>query len=185
MIDELTKDASGRMDRAVDVLRREFAALRAGRATPALLDRVRVEYYGVPTPINQLATVLVPEPRLLVIQPWDKTIVGAVEKAILKSDLGITPAVDGQIIRLVVPRLTAERRAELVKVVRKLSEECRISVRNIRRELVEDLRELEKEGELSEDQLHRGQEKVQKLTDGATAEIDSLLAAKERELSEV
>lgn len=185
MIEDLLKDAGSRMDKAVEVLRREFAGLRAGRATPALLDRVRVDYYGVPTPVNQLATVLVPEPRLLVIQPWDKTITGAVEKAILKSDLGITPTSDGQVIRLAIPRLTAERRQELVKLVRRLAEEARVSTRNIRREVNDDLRSLEKDGELTEDEYHRALEKAQKTTDGAIREIDSLLEQKEKELSEV
>lgn len=185
MVEELLSDAKNRMEKACAALRREFAGLRAGRAAPALLDRIRVEYYGVPTPLNQMATILVPEPRLLVIQPWDKTVVGAVEKAILKSDLGLTPNVDGQVIRLVIPRLTAERRAELIKVVRRLTEEARVSVRNIRREVLEDLRDLEKDGEISEDELRRATDRLQKITDGAVADCDGLLAEKERELSEV
>jgi len=185
MLGELLNDAAARMEKTVEVLRREFAGLRAGRATPALLDRIRVEYYGVPTPLNQLATILVPEPRLLVIQPWDKTVVGAVEKAILKSDLGLTPSVDGHIIRLVISSLTSERRAELVKVVRRLTEESRIGIRNIRREAVEDLRSLEKDGEISEDELHRALDRLQKVTDGATDQADATLEEKEKELSEV
>jgi ribosome recycling factor len=185
MLEELLNDASARMEKATDVLRREFAGLRAGRATPALLDRIRVEYYGVPTPLNQLATLLVPEPRLLVIQPWDKSVVNAVEKAILKSDLGLTPSVDGNVIRLAIPRLTSERRAELVKVVRKLTEETRIGVRNIRRDVVEDLRSLEKDGDITEDDLHRSLDRLQKITDGAIDQADAALAEKEKELSEV
>ena len=185
MLEELLNDASARMEKAIEVLRREFAGLRAGRATPALLDRIRVEYYGVPTPLNQLATLLVPEPRLLVIQPWDKSVVGAVEKAILKSDLGLTPSVDGNVIRLSIPRLTSERRAELIKVVRKLTEDTRIGVRNIRREVVEDLRSLEKDGDITEDDLHRSIDRLQKITDEAIDQADAGLAEKEKELSEV
>lgn len=185
MIEELLKDAALRMEKAIEVVSREFAGLRAGRASPALLERIRVDYYGVPTPINQLATVLVPEARLMVIQPWDKTTTGAVEKAILKSDLGITPNSDGQVIRLVVPRLTAERRAELTKVVRKLSEEGRVSVRNIRREVIDDLRSLEKDGEITEDDFHRAQDRIQKSTDETITTIDKLLSEKEKELTEV
>ncbi len=185
MIDELLKDAASRMEKATEVLTREFAGLRAGRASPALLERIRVDYYGVPTPINQLATVLVPEARLMVIQPWDKSVTSAVEKAILKSDLGITPNSDGQVIRLVVPRLTAERRADLTKVVRKLAEEGRVSVRNVRREVIEDLRSLEKDSEITEDDFHRAQDKVQKHTDEMIAVIDRLLSEKEKELAEV
>lgn len=185
MIEDLLKDAGARMDKANEVLGREFAGLRAGRATPALLDRVRVDYYGVPTPVNQLATVSIPEPRLLVIQPWDKTITGAIEKAILKSDLGITPTSDGQVIRLTIPRLTAERRQELIKLVRKLSEEARVSTRNVRREVNDDLRALEKDGEITEDEYHRALEKAQKITDSAISEVDSMLEQKEKELTEV
>ncbi len=185
MIDELLKDAASRMEKATEVLTREFASLRAGRASPALLERIRVDYYGVPTPINQLATVLVPEARLMVIQPWDKSVTSAVEKAILKSDLGITPNSDGQVIRLVVPRLTAERRADLTTVVRKLAEEGRVSVRNVRREVIEDLRSLEKDSEITEDDFHRAQDKVQKHTDEMIAVIDRLLSEKEKELAEV
>ncbi len=185
MIEDLLKDAGTRMDKTIEVLRREFAGLRAGRATPALLDRVRVDYYGVPTPVTQLATVLVPEPRLLVIQPWDKTLVGAVEKAILKSDLGITPTNDGQAIRLTIPRLTSERRQELIKLVRKLAEEARVSARNVRREVNDDLRSLEKDSDITEDQYHRALEKAQKITDASVEQIDDLLEQKEKELSEV
>jgi ribosome recycling factor len=185
VIEELLSDAGARMDKAVEVLRREFAGLRAGRATPALLDRVRVDYYGVPTPVNQLATIQVPEPRLLVIQPWDKTVIGAVEKAILKSDLGITPTTDGNLIRLAIPRLTAERRQELIRLVRKLAEEARVSARNVRRELNDDLRGLEKESEITEDDYHRSLERAQKITDATIKEIDSTLEQKEKELAEV
>jgi len=159
--------------------------LRAGRATPALLDKVVVDYYGQPTPINQMANIAVPEPRLLVIQPWDKSIIGDIERAILKSDLGLTPMNDGNIIRLVVPALTEERRAELVRVVRKQAEEQRVAIRNLRREANDMLRELERNGDVSEDESRRAQDEVQKLTDKFVAVIDETLARKEQEMMEV
>ena len=185
MMEELLKDAAARMEKTIEVIAREFAGLRAGRATPALLERIRVDYYGVPTPITQMATVLVPEARLLVIQPWDKTVVQAVERALLKSDLGITPNTDGHVIRLAIPRLTAERRVELTKLVRKLAEEGRVAIRNVRREVVEDLRSLEKDSEITEDDFHWAQDKLQKTTDDAVAAVDKLLTEKEKELQEV
>lgn len=185
MMEELLKDAAERMEKTVEVINREFAGLRAGRATPALLERIRVDYYGVPTPITQMATISVPEARLLVIQPWDKTIIQAVERAILKSDLGIPPNSDGQVIRLVIPRLTAERRTELTKIVRKLAEEGRVGIRNVRREVLDDLRALEKDSEITEDDFRWAQDKLQKQTDDAVAAVDKLLTEKEKELQEV
>lgn len=185
MMEELLKDAAERMEKTVEVINREFAGLRAGRATPALLERIRVDYYGVPTPITQMATISVPEARLLVIQPWDKTIIQAVERAILKSDLGIPPNNDGQVIRLVIPRLTAERRTELTKIVRKLAEEGRVGIRNVRREVLDDLRALEKDSEITEDDFRWAQDKLQKQTDDAVAAVDKLLTDKEKELQEV
>jgi ribosome recycling factor len=185
MVDEVLKDARERMDKAVEAFRRSVMGVRAGRATPALLEKIRVDYYGTPTPIHQLATISVPEPRLLVIQPWDKSIVGAVERAILKSDLGLTPTSDGAVIRLVVPQLTAERRTELVRAVRKMAEDERVAVRNVRREAKEWLEDLERDGEVSEDEARRGHEDLQRLTDRAVAEIDKILAAKEKEILEV
>ncbi len=185
MIEELLKDAGERMEKAVEVMRREFAGMRAGRATPALLERIRVDYYGVPTPVNQLATIMVPEPRMLVIQPWDKSVIGVIERAVQKSDLGITPNSDGQLIRLVIPRLTAERRADLTKLVRRQAEEAKVSIRNVRREVIDDLRALEKDSEITEDDFHRAQERAQKVTDETIASVDTLLSEKEKELVEV
>lgn len=185
MVNEVLKDARERMDKAVEAFRKSVLGVRAGRATPALLEKIRVDYYGTPTPIHQLATISVPEPRLLVIQPWDKSIVGAIERAILKSDLGLTPSSDGSVIRLAVPQLTTERRAELVRTVRKMAEDERVAVRNVRREAKERLEGMERDGRVSEDEARRGQEELQRLTDKAIAEIDRILAAKEKEIMDV
>ncbi|MDI6630930.1 MAG: ribosome recycling factor [Bacillota bacterium] len=173
------------MKKAVEHLKRELITIRTGRATPALLDKVMVNYYGNPTPVNQLATINVPEPRLLVIQPWDKSVLSEIERAIMKSDLGINPVNDGAVIRLVLPQLTQERRQELVKLVRKKAEEERVAVRNIRRDTNDELKKLQKEGGFSEDELKRLQGEVQKLTDKYIKEIDNVLAAKEKEIMEV
>ncbi|WP_395858273.1 ribosome recycling factor [Desulfofundulus sp. TPOSR] len=178
-------EAESNMKKTVELVKKEFASLRAGRATPALLDKVLVSYYGTPTPINQLATISVPEPRLLVIQPWDKTILPEIERAILKSDLGITPTSDGTVIRLAIPQLTQERRAELVKVVKKKAEEGRVAIRNIRRELNDKVKQQQKNGEISEDELRRTQDEIQKLTDKYIKEIDQLVSAKEQEIMQV
>jgi ribosome recycling factor len=182
---ELVTQAEDLMKKAVEHLRKELLAVRTSRATPALLDKVMVNYYGTPTPVNQLATISVPEPRLLLVQPWDKSVLGEIERAIMKSDLGLTPMNDGTVIRLVLPQLTQERRQELVKVVRKKAEEGRVAVRNIRREINENLKARQKEGGFSEDELKRLQGEVQKLTDKYIKEIDDLLAAKEKEIMEV
>ncbi|SHI43140.1 ribosome recycling factor [Desulfofundulus thermosubterraneus] len=178
-------EAESHMKKTVELVKKEFASLRAGRATPALLDKVLVSYYGTPTPINQLATISVPEPRLLVIQPWDKTILPEIERAILKSDLGITPTSDGTVIRLAIPQLTQERRAELVKVVKKKAEEGRVAIRNIRRELNDKVKQQQKNGEISEDELRRTQDEIQKLTDKYIKEIDQLVSTKEQEIMQV
>lgn len=178
-------EAESNMKKTVELVKKEFASLRAGRATPALLDKVLVSYYGTPTPINQLATISVPEPRLLVIQPWDKTILPEIERAILKSDLGITPTSDGTVIRLAIPQLTQERRAELVKVVKKKAEEGRVAIRNIRRELNDKVKQQQKNGEISEDELRRIQDEIQKLTDKYIKEIDQLVSTKEQEIMQV
>ncbi len=185
MIAETLAETESRMQKTVEFFRKDLSTLRAGRATPALVEKIMVDYYGTPTPINQLATISVPEARLLVIQPWDKTSVGAVEKAISKSDLGIHPQSDGNIIRLAIPQLTEERRSELVRHIRKKAEEERVALRNIRRESNDFLKEAAKEGEVSEDERDRGLEEVQKLTDRHIAEIDKVLSAKEKELMEV
>ncbi|MEW6770676.1 MAG: ribosome recycling factor [Bacillota bacterium] len=182
---ELVADAEESMKKAVEHLKRELTTIRTGRATPALLDKIMVNYYGSPTPVNQLATINVPEPRLLVIQPWDKNVLSEIERAIMKSDLGINPVNDGAVIRLVLPQLTQERRQELVKLVRKKAEEERVAVRNIRRDTNDELKKLQKEGGFSEDELKRFQGEVQKLTDKYIKEIDNVLAAKEKEIMEV
>lgn len=178
-------EAESNMKKTVELVKKEFASLRAGRATPALLDKIMVSYYGTPTPINQLATISVPEPRLLVIQPWDKSVLPEIERAILKSDLGITPASDGTVIRLAIPQLTQERRAELVKVVKKKAEEGRVAIRNIRREINDKVKQLQKNGEISEDELRRAQDEIQKLTDKYIKEIDQLLNSKEQEIMQI
>lgn len=174
-----------KMKKTLDVLAKEYSTLRAGRATPALLEKVFVDYYGTPTPVNQLATISVPEPRLLVIQPWDKSIVPQIEKAILKSDLGVTPNSDGNIIRLSIPPLTQEKRKELVKVVNKKAEEARIAIRNIRRDGNEQVKAEEKAGNISEDEVKRTLDEIQKLTDKYIKKIDQLAEAKEKEIMEV
>jgi len=177
--------AESRMEKTVAALRRELATLRAGRAAPALLDKITVEYYGSATPVSQLANISVPEPRLLVIQPWDKKAMAEIERAILKSDLGLTPNNDGSVIRLAIPQLTEERRRELVKVVKKKAEESRVAVRNIRREVNEELKRSEKNGELTEDELRKLQDSMQKQTDKYIEEIEKVLAAKEKEIMDV
>ena len=182
---EILKEAEGNMKKTVEVVKKEFASMRAGRATPALLDKIMVNYYGTPTPVNQLANISVPEARLLVIQPWDKTALPEIEKAILKSDLGITPASDGVVIRLAVPQLTRERRVELMKVIKKKAEEGRVAIRNIRRDTNDQLKSQQKEGNISEDELKRKQEDVQKMTDRMIKDIDNLLANKEQEIMQV
>jgi len=173
------------MDKAVQVFKRDLTSVRAGRATPSMLDKVMVEYYGSQLPVNQVATVNTPEPRQLLITPWDKGMLSDIEKAIQKSDLGLNPMTDGAVIRLNIPPLTEQRRQELVKVVRKMAEEARVAVRNIRRDANDELKKTEKSGELSEDEVRRGTEKVQALTDKYVAEVDKISTAKEHELTEV
>ncbi|NLA58958.1 MAG: ribosome recycling factor [Firmicutes bacterium] len=185
MTKEVLQDCERKMQGVIEATKQAFAAVRTGRANPALLDRIQVDYYGTMTPLNQLATISAPEARLLLIQPWDKNSIKDIEKALLKSDLGLTPSSDGSVIRLVIPPLTEERRKELVKLVRKEAEEKRVAVRNIRREANESLRDLEKEGAISEDERHRSEEDVQELTDKYIDIINQLLEAKENEIMEV
>jgi ribosome recycling factor len=173
------------MQKAIEAMRHEFASLRTGRASPTLLEQIRVDYYGVATPITQVATVTVPEPRLLVIAPWDKKMAKDIEKAILKSELGLMPSSDGTHVRVPIPSLTQERRKELAKVAHKHAEEGRVAIRNVRREAKEMIEELEEEGDVSEDDSNRGLDELQKLTDKFIAEVDALLAAKEKEILEV
>ena len=185
MIDELLQDAREHMEKSVDATRGKFGSVRTGRASTALLDRITVDYYGAQTPLRQLATVSAPEARLLTVQPYDKSSIKGIEKAILESDIGLTPNNDGQIIRLQVPELTEERRRQLVKVVRNLAEEGRVAIRNIRRDTMHDLRELRDAGEAGSDDEHRAEEALQKLTDEKTKELDALLKSKEEEILEV
>lgn len=185
MISDLMKETEERMQKAVEALSRDLKTLRAGRATPGLLDKITVDYYGTPTPLNQLANISAPEPRLLVVQPWDKSVLKDVEKALLKSDLGLTPNNDGAIIRLSIPELTQERRRELVKVLKKKAEEGRVSVRNIRREANDSIKDMEKSKDMSEDESHKSQDEVQKLTDKYVKEVDLVLENKEKEIMEI
>jgi ribosome recycling factor len=185
MIDELLKDAGDRMGKAVEAIRREFATVRTGRASPHLLDRIQVDYYGAQPPLNQLAQVSASEARLLTITPYDKSSIKSIEKAILESDVGLTPSNDGNVIRLTLPELTEERRRDLVKVVRGIAEEGRVSIRNIRRDVMHDLKELKGEGEVGEDEERRAESELQKLTDAKIGEIDSFLSGKEEEILEV
>ena len=184
-IKEIYTTHEERMKKALEVLRKEYGTLRAGRATPSLLDKIAIDYYGTPTPINQVANVSVPEPRMIVIQPWEKTMLGAIEKAIMKSDLGLTPNSDGAVIRLNIPQLTQQRRTELVKVVHKKSEDARVVIRNLRRDANETIKKAEKDKTVSEDEAKKGQEDMQKLTDKYMKEIDKIMAAKEIEIMEV
>lgn len=185
MISEVLKEAEERMHKGVDALRKEYGTIRAGRANPSILEKVLVEYYGTPTPVNQLANISVPESRMLVIQPWDKSVLPMIEKAILKSDLGLNPSSDGTVIRIIIPQLTAERRNELVKTVKKKAEDARVVVRNIRRDTNEQLKKMEKDKTASEDEIKRAQEDVQKLTDKIIKEVDNVAATKEQEILEV
>ena len=185
MLDEIYVDVEEKMKKVVAAFQRELVTLRAGRATPSLLDRIEVEYYGTPTPLNQIAGVSAPESRLLVIQPWDKNAIGDIEKAILKSDLGLTPTNDGSVIRLAIPQLTEERRKELVKFVRKKAEDSKVSIRNIRRDGNDEVKKLEKTSDISEDERRRGQDDIQELTDEKIKEIDEILENKEKEMLEV
>jgi ribosome recycling factor len=185
MIDELLQDAREHMEKSVDATRHKFGSVRTGRASTALLDRITVDYYGAQTPLKQLATVSAPEARLLTVQPYDKSSIRNIERAIQESDIGLTPNNDGQIIRLAVPELTEERRKELVKVVRNLAEEGRVAIRNIRRDVMHDLRELRDAGEAGSDDEHRAEEALQKLTDEKVKDLDAVLKAKEEEILEV
>ena len=173
-----------RMQKTVEALKKDWASLRAGRATPALLEKVQVNYYGTPTPVNQVANISVPEPRLLIIQPWDRNLLPEVERSIMKSDLGLNPSSDGTVIRIAIPQLTQERRQELVKMVRKKAEEARVAVRNIRRDANDELKKAEKAGELTEDEARKLTDKAQKLTDKYIETVDKVLANKEQEILE-
>ena len=185
LIDLLLADASERMNKSVESIRHKFGTVRTGRASPALLDRIMVDYYGAQTPLKQLATISSPEARLLTVQAYDKSSVKSIEKAIMESDVGLTPNSDGALIRLAIPELTEERRKELVKIVHGIAEQGRVAVRNVRRDVMHDLRELKNEGEVGSDDEHRAESELQKLTDSHVGEIDSALAGKEQEILEV
>jgi ribosome recycling factor len=185
IVKDLLDDATERMHKSVEATRHEFGSVRTGRASPHLLDRVDVDYYGATTPLRQLANISASEARLLTITPYDKSSIKTIEKAILESDVGLTPNNDGNLIRLVIPELTEERRKELAKVVRRIAEDGRVGVRNVRRDVMHDLRELKEGGDLGGDEEHRAETELQKLTDQHTGEIDAALAAKEKEILEV
>ena len=185
LIDELLADAKERMAKSVESSRGELATVRTGRASPHLLDRIMVDYYGNPTPLKQLANVSASDARLLTVTPFDKSALGAIEKSIQESDVGLTPSNDGNLIRLQIPEMTEERRREMVKVVHGVAEEGRVAIRNVRRDIMSDLRDLKKEGEAGEDDERRAETDLQKQTDAAIAEIDTLLKGKEEEILEV
>lgn len=185
MLSEIMKDAESRMKKSIEVLRQDLATLRAGRATPALLDKIFVDYYGAPTPINQLSNISVPEPRMLVIQPYDKSVINEIEKAILKSDLGVNPSNDGSVIRIVIPQLTEERRKDLVKIVNKKGEEEKVAIRNIRRDANDRGKQLEKEKKVTEDELRKFLDDIQKITDKYVDEVAKVVERKEKEIMEV
>jgi ribosome recycling factor len=184
-VDELLQDATRRMDGSVEHTRTEFNTVRTGRASAALLDRITIDYYGTATPLKQLATINVPEPRMLTVQPFDPQTIKSIEKAIQESDLGLTPSNDGKMIRLPMPQPNEERRKELVKVVRKLAEEGKVAVRNVRRDCMHHLQDLVKNGDVGDDEERRAEDRVQKLTDDHTKSIDDLLKHKEAEIMEV
>ena len=185
MIDEFLADAKERMQKSVESTRNELGTIRTGRASPHLLDRLSIDYYGAQTPLKQLAQVAATDARMLTVTPYDKSSINAIEKAVMESDLGLTPSNDGNVIRLQIPELTEERRKELVKVVHQVAEDGRVAVRNVRRDVMQDLRELKKEGEAGSDEEHHGETELQKATDTAIGEIDSLLKGKEEEILEV
>lgn len=173
------------MDKAIRALEKSLSKVRTGRASLALLDGIKVEYYGTPTPLNQLATLSIPESRMILISPWDNSIIGAIEKSIQRSELGLMPVNDGKLIRISIPQLTEERRKELVKIVRKMSEECKINLRNARREANEQLKGLKKDNEISEDEFYLSQDEVQKITDKYIEKVDKIILSKEKEIMEI
>jgi ribosome recycling factor len=184
-LDGILKSAEHKMTTAVDILSRDLQSVRTGRATPTLLDRIQVDYYGTPTPINGVANISAPDPRMVVVQPWDRSMLGPIEKAIQKSDLGINPTNDGQVIRLVLPQLTEERRKELVKQVHQRAEVARVAVRNCRRDALDHMRKAEKDGGISQEDEKRAQERLQKLTDSYVKRVDEVSRNKETEVMEV
>ncbi len=185
MIEDVKKDVKHRMEQAVETVRQELSKLRTGKASPAILDGITVSYYGTNTPLRQVANVSAPEPRLLVVQPWDRGLLGEIEKTILKSDLGLNPTNDGIVIRIPIPALTEERRHSLVKVAKKITEDGRVAIRNVRRDANEKLKKLEKDSKISEDDLRRSQDETQKMTDEYIKKLDEILALKEKDIMEI
>ncbi|PLX85086.1 MAG: ribosome recycling factor [Desulfuromonas sp.] len=185
MYDDVVKAARGGMDKAIEALKKGFNKVRTGRASTTLMDEIRVDYYGTPTPLNQIGTMAVPEPRLITITPWEKQLITEIEKAILKSDLGLNPSSDGQLVRIAFPVLTEERRKEMVKGIKRMGEEAKVAIRNSRRDANEGLKKLEKEKEISEDEQKRGEKEIQDLTDKYVKKIDEVVAAKENEVMEI
>ncbi|MTK14231.1 MAG: ribosome recycling factor [Clostridiaceae bacterium] len=185
MIKDVLKSADERMNKTISVLKKELASMKAGRATPAMLDRIEAEYYGAMTPLNQLANISVPESRILAIQPWDRSSIKAIEKAILKSDLGINPSNDGEVIRLIIPELTEETRKNIVKNIKKLGEDSKVAIRGIRRDCNEKIKALKKESEVSEDEIKKAEDDIQKKTDNFIKEIDKMVEVKEKEIMSI
>jgi ribosome recycling factor len=185
MLPELYLDTESKMEKTIESLGRELASIRTGRASLSILDGISLEYYGTPSPLNQVATLSIPESRLIVIQPWDPSVIKEIEKAIMRSDLGLTPNNDGKVIRIPVPPLTEERRMQLVKVVKRHGEESKIAIRNLRRDAIADAKEFEKEKAISEDDLHRGQDEIQKITDRYIEKVDVLVEKKEKDILEI
>ena len=185
MIADVKSNASSGMAKALEAFKRDLSKVRTGRASLALLDSVQVDYYGTPTPLNQVGSLAVPEPRLITIQPWEKNLIGEIERAILKADLGLNPTSDGQLIRLIFPPLTEERRKEMVKQVKRMGEDAKVAVRNTRREANDALKKLEKNKDISEDELKRGEKEIQDVTDDHVARVDQVIAEKEKDLMEI
>lgn len=185
MLKEIYKKTEEKMEKAVESVRKELLRIRTGKATTSLLDGVKVDYYGSSVPLNQVASIGIPEPRMILVQPWDKAVIEEIEKAIFKSELGLNPSSDGNVIRLAIPSLTEERRKDLVRLVRRLAEEGRVGIRNCRREANEKVKELEKKGDVSEDEGKRAQKRIQDLTNGYTEQVDDILKDKEEEIMEV
>ena len=184
-IEDFLADAKRRMDKSIETTHHEFNSIRTGRASPALLDRVTIDYYGTPTPLKSLASISAPEPRLLVVQPFDPSAIKGIERAVQESDLGLTPSNDGKVVRLPIPALTEERRKDLVKVVRRVAEEGKVAIRNVRRDVMQHLKELVVNGDVGDDEERRAEQQVQKITDDHTKSIDDLLKVKEAEIMEV
>lgn len=185
MLDDVYLETTEKMEKTIETLKEELGGVRAGRANPHILDRIRVDYYGTPTPLNQIGNIMVPEPRLLVIAPWDPSMISAIEKVLLTSDIGIMPSNDGKVIRLSFPELTEERRRDLVKLIHKMGEEAKVAIRNERRQAIDELKKEQKGNDLTEDDLKDGEAEIQKMTDEHTKSIEKLIADKEKEIMEV